>query len=103
MINTNKKDNKRVNAPYRGKFISVVIQQRVPADYWSESHTDEEIEKTLLDSKFPTWLGVTYALKNTKGIDINKQLPRVPMAWAFGTETSVETKIPHYQMLTGFY
>ena len=97
-----KNNNKRVKAPYRGKFISVVIQPKVLSDYWNRLHTDEEIEKKLLDSKFPVWTGVIYALRNVKAVDVNKQLPRLPKVWAYGTETSVETKIPHYQVYLEF-
>lgn len=102
MINTNKKDNKRVKAPYRGKFISVVIQPKVDSTYWKQERDDKEIEKTLLDSKFPLWTGVLYAMRNVKAADVNKQLPRVPISWAYGSETSVETGIPHYQVYLEF-
>ena len=91
-----------MNAPYRGKFISVVIQPKVESDYWKLEKKNKEIETTLRESNFPFWTGVLYAMRNVKAIDINKGLSRLPVKWTFGTETSVETKIPHYQVYLEF-
>ena len=43
-----------------------------------------------------------YALNNVEGLTANTLNSVKPEVWAFGTETSIKTRIPHYQIYLEF-
>ena len=45
---------------------------------------------------------IQYALEKLEGLTANTSRSVKPKIWAFGTETSVDTKIPHYQIYLEF-
>lgn len=87
---------------YRVKFCSVVIQPKVAAEYWMQENSDKEIETKLMESAFPLHTEIIQALANLSVETINKTKFIKPVSWAFGTETSVKTRIPHYQIYLKF-
>jgi len=95
----NNKNTKKV--AYRGKYISVVIQPKVEPSFWLTDPTDTEISEALLTSRFPIWTEVVYALQNVTAVSL-RETKRKAKFWAFGTEMSNETKIPHYQIYLEF-
>jgi hypothetical protein len=58
--------------------------------------------KLLLNSSFPLHTEIQYALENLEGLTANTSKSVKPKVWAFGAETSVHTKIPHYQIYLEF-
>lgn len=65
----------------------------------SNSHMNID---NLLSCSFPLYTKIKYALENLKGLTANTSKSVKPKVWAFGTETSVHTKIPHYQIYLEF-
>ena len=45
---------------------------------------------------------IRYALENWEALTVNTSKSVKPKVWAFGTETSVSTKILHYQIYLKF-
>jgi hypothetical protein len=78
---------------YRANRISVVLQPRVDPGYWLETHTGDEIEPKLIESKYPVWTGIYYALQTRKCQAISSKRMLKVKTWAFGTETSEKTNI----------
>ena len=56
----------------------------------------------LLNASIPLHTEIQYALENLEGLTSNTLKSVKPKVWAFGTETSVNTKIPHYQIYLEF-
>ena len=96
MKKKSKKNIKSVDMS-RPRQVSIVIQPKMNASYWLENHTDKEIEKTLMSVKYPLVTEIKLALSECQAQSVSGATTKLPIAFAFGTETSVETKIPHYQ------
>lgn len=88
---------------YRAKFVSVVIQPKMEdPGFWLTHPTEDEIITKLNEVEFPTPDLVTDVVKTVSATDVNKGAKKVVKNWAFGTETSEKTKIPHYQIYLEF-
>jgi len=86
----------------RSKHLSVVIQPKLKSDFWLNCESNEMFTKLLLSVSFPLHTEIQYALENLEGLTANTSKSVKPKVWAFGTETSVNTKIPHYQIYLEF-
>ena len=86
----------------RSKFLSVVIQPKLNSKVWLDCESNEMFTKLLLNSSFPLHTEIQHALENLKGLTANRSKSVKPKVWAFGTETSLDTKIPHYQIYLEF-
>lgn len=95
------KKNKDPNVS-RSKYLSVVIQPKVKAENWLNCNSSKIFNDLLLNYSFPLHTEIQYALENLKGLTANTLKSVKPKVWAFGTETSVNTKIPHYQIYLEF-
>lgn len=95
----NRRNNQKVS--YRGKFISVVLQPSIGADFWQKDYSDKEISEALMRSGFPLYTEVMYALQKATAESL-KGKQHTAVEWAFGTETSNATRIPHYQIYMEF-
>lgn len=92
-----KKISKKSNNS-RCKQVSVIIQPKINGDYWlSKNLTDELIEKKLMESGYPLYTEIKQSLATCLGLTCSSKVLRPPKYFAFGTETSVTTNIPHYQ------
>ena len=87
---------------YRGKFISIIIQPKIHSKFWLSSHTDNEINESLMESSFPLFTEIQNFLSILKVETVNGKTIIPVLKFAFGTETSVKTKIPHYQIYLEF-
>ena len=82
----------------RCKQVSVVIQPNVEADFWLQNNlTDKLIEEKLMQTGYPLHTEIKYALESCAALSSTGKGHRLPVSYSFGTETSVTTKIPHYQ------
>ena len=86
----------------RSKYLSVVIQPKVKSKVWLICESNEEFTNLLLNCSFPLYTEIKYTLENLEGLTANTSKIVKPKVWAFGTETSVETRIPHYQIYLEF-
>ena len=86
----------------RSKYLSVVIQPKLKSDVWLRCKSNEIFTKLLLDCSFPLFTEIQYVLENLEGLAANTSRSVKAKVWAFGTETSVDTKIPHYQIYLEF-
>ena len=87
---------------YRGKFISIIIQPKIHSKFWLYSPTDNEINKSLMESSFPLFTEIQNFLSILKVATVNDKTIIPVLRFAFGSETSVKTKIPHYQIYLEF-
>lgn len=87
---------------YRGKFLSVIIQPKIDPKFWLCYHNDNKINLSLMKSSFPLFTEIKNALSTLKVETINGKSIISVLKFAFGTETSVETNIPHYQIYLEF-
>ena len=86
----------------RSKYISVVIQPKINADKWLNCDCGKMFNYLLLSCSFPLHTEIQYAIENIEALTTNTSKSIKPKVWAFGTETSSETKIPHYQIYLEF-
>ena len=86
---------------HRVKYCSIVIQPKVESMDWTKI-SSEKVEEELMKSGFPVWPEIVNNLNKLSAESINKNGLKPVKNWAFGTETSVKTKIPHYQIYTEF-
>ena len=86
----------------RSKYISVVIQPKLKSKFWLTCQSAEMFTSLLLSCSFPLHTEIQHALENLEGLTANTSRSVKPKVWAFGTETSVDTKIPHYQIYLEF-
>ena len=86
----------------RSKFLSVVIQPKLKSDVWLNCESNERFTNLLLSCSFPLYTEIRYVLENLEGLTANTSKSVKAKVWAFGTETSVDTKIPHYQIYLEF-
>ena len=82
----------------RSKYLSVVIQPKLKSKVWLYCESAEMFTTLLLGCSFPLHTEIQYALKNLEGLTANTSKSVKVKVWSFGTETSVDTKIPHYQI-----
>lgn len=87
--------------PYRGKYISVLVQPKILKEFWAETHTDKEIEIKLAESGYILHTELIDALNKLEVESIHGVRTKVSK-WAFGTETSRTTNIPHFQIYLEF-
>ena len=87
-----------MNDKYRGKFISVIIQPKINSKFWLCYHNDNEINLALMQSSFPLFTEIKNFLSILKVETVNRKTIIPVLKFAFGTETSVKTKISHYQV-----
>ena len=93
--------NKNQNVS-RSKYLSVVIQPKLKSKFWLTCESNERFTNLLLSCSFPLYTEIQYALENLEGLTANTLKRVKAKVWAFGTETSVDTKIPHYQIYLEF-
>ena len=86
----------------RSKYLSVVIQPKIKSEVWLDCDSNERFTDLLLSYSFPLYTEIQYATENLEGLTANTLKSVKPKVWAFGTETSVDTKIPHYQIYLEF-
>ena len=91
-----------MNDKYRGKFISIVIQPKVNPKFWLSYHSDNKINLLLMKSSFPLFTEIKNLLSILKVETINGKTIIPVLKFAFGTETSLKTKISHYQIYLEF-
>ena len=88
---------------HRAKFVSVVLQPKTATpEIWLDLTDDDEIVDKLQELEFPTPDEITEALKSATATSVNGDIKKMATQWAFGTETSEKTKIPHYQIYLEF-
>lgn len=91
----------------RGKYFSIVIQPKIESSRWksigdiAEEERDHVIHLALLNSGWPLWTEVEYNLQVLEGLSLKGHVCK-PLDWAYGTETSEKTNIPHYQCFVEF-
>ena len=86
----------------RSKYLSVVIQPKLKSKVWLDCESNERFTNLLLSCSFPLHTEIQYALENLEGLTANTSKSVKVKVWSFGTETSVDTKIPHYQIYLEF-
>ena len=86
----------------RSKYLSVVIQPKIKSEVWLNCESASLFTCLLLSCSFPLHTEIQYALENLEGLTANTLKSVKAKVWAFGTETSVNTKIPHYQIYLEF-
>ena len=86
----------------RSKYLSIVIQPKLNSKIWLTCESAKMFTSLLLGCSFPLHTEIQYVLKNLEGLTANTSKSVKPKVWAFGTETSVDTKIPHYQIYLEF-
>ena len=88
---------------YRSKFVSVVIQPKMEtSEFWLSNLTDREINDKLIEISFPTPDQMPEAFNKIRVLTVNAQNKKPVTHWAYGTETSEVSKIPHYQIYLEF-
>ena len=87
---------------YRGKFFSVIIQPKINSDFWLSSPNDDKINAALMKSCFPLFTEIKYVLSVLKIETVNGKTTIPISKFAVGSETSVKTHIPHYQIYLEF-
>lgn len=90
------------NKGNRGKFISVVLQPKIDSEFFASNPTDKKINEALMESSFPLHTELIYSFDKIIGVSSAKQEIKNINDWAFGTETSESTNIPHYQIFLEF-
>ena len=95
------KTNKDRNVS-RSKYLSVVIQPKLNSEVWLNCESNEKFTELLMSVSFPLHTEIQYALENLEGLTANTSKSVKAKVWAFGSETSVDTKIPHYQIYLEF-
>ena len=86
----------------RSKYLSVVIQPKLNFNVWLNCESNKIFTELLLSCSFPLYTEIKYALENLEGLTANTSKSVKPKVWSFGSETSVDTKIPHYQIYLEF-
>ena len=86
----------------RSKYLSVVIQPKIKSEVWLNCKSASLFTSLLLSCSFPFYTEIQYALENLKGLTANTLKSVKVEVWVFGTETLVNTKIPHYQIYLEF-
>lgn len=86
----------------RSKYLSVVIQPKLKSEVWLSCESASLFTSLLLSCSFPLYTEIQYALENLEGLTANTSKSVKAKVWSFGTETSVDTKIPHYQIYLEF-
>lgn len=86
----------------RSKYLSVVIQPKLNSEVWLNCESNERFTNLLLSWSFPLHTEIEYALENLEGLTANRSKSVKSKVWAFGSETSLDTKIPHYQIYLEF-
>lgn len=86
----------------RSKYLSIVIQPKLEGNDWLKCTSNKIFNDLLISCSFPLHTEIQYALENLEGLTANTSNSVKPKVWAFGTETSVDTKIPHYQIYLEF-
>jgi hypothetical protein len=86
----------------RSKYFLVVIQPKIKSEIWLNCESASLFTSLLLGCLFPLYTEIQYALENLEGLTANISKSVKAKVWAFGTETSVNTKIPHYQIYLEF-
>lgn len=86
----------------RSKYLSVVIQPKIKSEVWLNCSSASMFTCLLLSCSFPLYTEIQYALENLEGLTANTLKSVKAKVWSFGTETSVDTKIPHYQIYLEF-
>ena len=86
----------------RSKYLSVVIQPKLKPKVWLDCESNESFTNLLLSCSFPLHTEIQYALENLEGLTANTSKSVKAKVWSFGTETSMDTKIPHYQIYLEF-
>ena len=79
-----------------------MIQPKIKSEVWLSCESAEIFTSLLLGCSFPLHTEIQYALEKLEGLAANTSRSVKPKVWAFGTETSVDTKIPHYQIYLEF-
>lgn len=87
---------------YRAKFISVILQPKVDSKFWLSFPSDNSIQDRLMETSFPLFTEIVHYLSIIKVETINGKNKIPVLSFAFGTETSKKTKIPHYQIYLEF-
>ncbi len=87
---------------YRGKFISVIIQPKIDPKFWLSNPNNGCINYELMQSSFPLFTEVKYYLSILQVETVNRKTSIGVLQFVFGTETSVKTNIPHYQIYLEF-
>ena len=87
--------------PYRSKYVSVLVQPKILKEFWAETHTEKEIEMKLAESSYILHTELVDALSKLEVESIHGVQTKVSK-WAFGTETSRTTNIPHFQIYLEF-
>ena len=88
---------------YRSKFISVIIQPKLKTnEFWVSNPTDKEINDKLIEVSFPTPNQMPEAFEKIRVLTANGKNKKPVIDWAYGTETSKVSKIPHYQIYLQF-
>ena len=86
----------------RSKYLSVVIHPKLKSKIWLDCESNERFTNLVLSCSFPLHTEIQYVLENLEGLTANTSKNVKAKVWAFGTETSVDTKIPHYQIYLEF-
>ena len=55
----------------RSKYLSVVIQPNLNSKSWLNCESNEIFTKLLLNSSFPLYIELRYALENVEGLTAN--------------------------------
>ena len=88
---------------YRSKFISVVIQPKLKNnEFWMSNPTNKEINDKLIKVSFPTPNKMPEAFEKIRVLTANGKNRKPVIHWAYGTETSEISRIPHYQIYLEF-
>lgn len=77
--------------------MSVIIQPLIESSFWLMDLTDNEIEYKLMLTAYPIYTEVKSAIQACEALVSSGKTTKPVDAWAFGTEMSVLTNIPHYQ------
>ena len=86
----------------RSKYLSVVSQPKIKSDVWLNCESASLFTYLLLTYSFPLYIEIQYALENLEGLTANTLKSMKAKVWGFGTKTSINTKIPHYQIYLKF-
>ena len=71
-------------------------------EFWLSNPPDTEINDKLIELSFPTPDQIPEAFKKIRVLIANSQNRKPVTHWAYGTETSEVSKIPHYQIYLEF-
>lgn len=87
---------------YRAKFVSVVLQPKIDPKFWLSSPSNNLINNKLLEASFPLFTEIKNYLLILEVETVNGKNKIRVSSFAFGTETSEKTHIPHYQIYLEF-